>query len=162
MAHLRALEINVKRIFWSSIRWSDGPSKTRKPSNRGQQPRWETVHNTDRKKTSEATLERKFTVMYKITSVHIWRRRRRKKKIQKKTIQTAYASCYTERHSVWFVRDYCRRSLTHNCYKVERKGQLCPQLAILSCTLVTFRVLKKACANVLGRKKTNNKTFIIV
>lgn len=78
------------------------------------------------------------------------------KKIQKKTIQTIYASCYTERHSVWFVRDYCRRSVTHNCYKVERKGQLCPQLATISCTLVTFRVLEKACANVLGKK---NKTL---
>lgn len=55
MADLRALEINVKRTFRSSIRWSDGPSKTGKPSNRAHRPWRETVHITDRKKRFEAT-----------------------------------------------------------------------------------------------------------
>lgn len=92
--------------------------------NRAHRPRREMVHTTDRKKTSDATREGEFNIMYKIhcdLRTHL-EEKKKTKEIQKKTIQTIYASCYTERHSVWYVIDYCRRIFTHNCYKVERKG----------------------------------------
>lgn len=72
-------------------------------------------------------------------------------KPQKKTIKTMYASCYTERHSVWYVVYYCKHILTDICYRVERKGQLCPQMAILSCTFVTLNVVQEVYAT--GLKK---------
>lgn len=133
MVYLWAMEINVKRTFWSSIRWGvtclhskQTIINTETFYNRAHRPRWETVHTTDRKRTSEPTREGEFNVMYKIhchLSTRLEEKKKKKmKKRQKKTIQTIYASCYTERHSVWYVGDYCRRILTHNCYKVERKG----------------------------------------
>lgn len=83
-----------------------------------------------------------FILMYKI-HCHF---STRLEKPQKKTIKTIYACCYTERHSVWYVVYYCKHILTDICYRVERKGQLCPQMAILSCTLVTLNVVKKVYA----------------
>lgn len=44
-----------------------------------------------------------------------------KKTQKRKTIETMYASCYTERHSVWYVVYYCKHILTDICYRVERK-----------------------------------------
>lgn len=82
--------------------------------------------------------EWEFILMYKI-HCHL---RTRLEKTQKKTIRTMYASCYTERHSVWYVVDYCKHILTDICYRVERKGQLCPQMANLSCTFVTLHVVQ--------------------
>lgn len=101
------------------------PSKTLKPSitepidpgGKRFTPQTERERLTQREKENSTSCTK-----YIVTSAHVWRRRRRWKKRQKKTIQTIYASCYTERHSVWYVGDYCRRILTHNCYKVERKG----------------------------------------
>lgn len=130
MVYLRALEINVKCTFWWSIGWGVTcllSKKTIKNTetfyNRAHRPRWETVHTTDRKKTSDATREGEFNIMYKIhCDLRTLLEEKKTKEIQKKTIHTIYASCYTERHSVWYVIDYCRRIFTHNCYKVERKG----------------------------------------
>lgn len=51
----------------------------------------------------------------------------------------------TQCDTLEIIAAYC--FLTHNCYKVERKGST---LSILARTLVTFHVLEKACANVLG------------
>jgi len=46
---------------------------------------------------------------------------------------------------------YCKHILTDICYRVERKGQLCPQMAILSCTFVTLNVVQEVYAT--GLKK---------
>lgn len=155
MVYLWAMEINVKRTFWSSIRWGvtclhskQTIKNTETFYNRAHRPRWATVHTTDRKRTSDPTREGEFNVMYKIhrhLSTRLEEKKKKMKKRQKKTIQTICASCYTERHSVWYVGDYCRRILTHNCYKVERKGSTLSSNGN-SCM---FDVLEKACANVL-------------
>lgn len=65
------------------------------------------------KKVSEKSMwEWEFILMYKI-HCHF--------RTTKKTIKTMDASCYTERHSVWYVVNYCKHILTDICYRVERK-----------------------------------------
>lgn len=117
MADLRALEINMKRTFRSSIRWSDGPSKTGKPSNRAHRPRRETVHITDRKKRFEATWEGKFTVMYKIhhhLSTRLEKKRKKRKKKKKKK------------------RKYRKRQSKPFMHPVTPRGTQCDSLEIIA------------------------------
>lgn len=72
---------------------------------------------------------------------------------------------YTERHSVWYVVYYCKHILTDICYRVERKGQLCPQMATLSRTFITLHVVQKVYATGLKKplsgwsKMGNNKSI---
>lgn len=73
------------------------------------------------------------------------------KNTKRKTIKTMYASCYTERHSVWYVVYYCKHILTDICYRVERKGRLCPRMAILSCKFVTLHVVQEVYATGLQK-----------
>lgn len=53
---------------------------------------------------------------YIVSWVHVW-------KTQKNTSKTVYTSCYTERHSVWYIVYYCKHFLADNCYRVKRKHQ---------------------------------------
>lgn len=74
------------------------------------------------------------------------------KKPQRKTIKTMYAFCYTERHSVWYVVYYCEHILTDICYRLERKDQLCLQMAILSCTFLTLHMMQEVYATVMRKR----------
>lgn len=114
------------------------PSKTLRPSNGARRPRWETVHTRQKRKCLKQCEKENSTscTKYIVTLVHVWRRRirsRRRKKYRKKTIQTVYASCYTERHSVWYVIGYCQHILNHNCYKGEKRSTLSSNGNFVAC-----------------------------
>lgn len=59
---------------------------------------------------------------------------------KKKGQSKPYMHPVTPSEALSVIRYYCKHILTDNCYRVERKGHLCPQRAILSLTSATLCV----------------------